>query len=93
MKSFSKIGDMHPVLCMERTLDQEKQKKNIGVLEENNMTAKEDDQKFAIAVTNFSLDSACDDEIELKHTKDNAEIDGMTGEITGKKLKIKCIPA
>lgn len=54
MKSVSKIGDMHPVLCMERTLDQEKQKKNIGVLEKNNMTAKEDDRKFAIAVTNFS---------------------------------------
>ena len=35
MKSFSKIGDMHPVLCIERTFDQEKQKKNIGVLEEN----------------------------------------------------------
>lgn len=70
------------VLCMKRTLDQEKQKKNIGVLEENNMIAKEDDQKFAIAFTNFSLDPACDVEIELKHAKDIAEMNGMTGEIT-----------
>lgn len=56
------------------------------------MIAKEDDQKFAIAVTNFSLDPAYDVEIELKHAKDIAEMDGMTGEITDKKLKIKCIP-
>ena len=33
-----------------------------------------------------------DVEIELKHAKDIAEMDGMTGEITDKKLKIKCIP-
>ncbi|MBQ2434427.1 MAG: hypothetical protein II266_08325, partial [Clostridia bacterium] len=32
---FEKIGDMHPVLCIERTFDDEKSEKNLDMLEDN----------------------------------------------------------
>jgi len=34
-KIFEKIGDMHPVLCIERTFDKEKNVENLKMLGEN----------------------------------------------------------
>lgn len=35
IKTFEKVGDMHPVLCIERTFDKEKNLKNLEMLRDN----------------------------------------------------------